>query len=1008
VATIDTVADSQDESLEGNSLERHRIKANLRRALFGRQTAPPKIGRFLVIDRLGQGGMGVVFSAYDPQLKREVALKLLQSDEAGSQGRARLLREAQAMASLSHPNVLPVFETGEHSGKVFIVMELVRGTTLREWEDAERRTVSEVIAMYTQAAAGLAAAHAAGIVHRDFKPDNVLVGEDGRARVMDFGLARPIDGGDANEIVRAFDAMQTHADADTPLTQTGTLLGTPAFMAPEQHRGETTDARSDQFSFCASMWQALFGQLPFRANTYPALRKAVLEGPPPQAPSGSRVPGRIVSALQRGLLVDANERHPDMVALAGHLRPPSAARRRWLLSVGVVVCLAAIVALSWPGRRLDRVQSVRDSPCATADEELAELLDPELWARIGARFESASDEPYVVSSFEAGRRRADEWAADWRDQYENVCGRLEQSLGTQQAVPLVQLDCLRLHAKGAAELLHFLETLEPAEITAFARFYDGSQRMPDIARCRNEIWARRRPVYQADPAAAELEQRANVMGPLLGISRELGRGDESLALSAALVADAETVGDDGLLARAQLTRARMLQRSEQGRPEAESLRRSAILLAEASGDDELAAFALLTQAQVSLARNEDAQDLMARANAAVDRAGRTFSLELRLLDVQATAANHAGDAARALEFTEAGLRLVAQRHGATSPDAAARWGLLAQAREHAGDVDGAIVASRRRLALLGAELGPDHPAAMHALDGLGHGLYRAGRYREAVAAYEHLAEVLEPVGNPRLGWALFKLGQQHSALGRPGRARDYWERSERLLARLLGPAHSETLRGPTLSLAWLDFVERRGDVSARLAKLEGWSNGDLDLVVTRAGAAARGGDGEAATKLMEQAASSLASGPNDDQSFARGCWIEVWRAVVARELGDLGTARRHADRALAWMDTHDPAFAWLEAEVRAFAGTLRAVDGDCLAATEPLQAGLEHAGAFSDVTPFWFEPEARLQLALCLENADPPRALAEARKAIEQFSRLGEGFAKDKRRAEEWLADHAS
>ncbi len=242
--------------------------------------AGPAIGRFLVGGVLGQGGMGVVMRARDPELGRDVAIKLLQPGQRGLAG-LRLGREAQAMAKLSHPNVVNVYDVGEHDGAMYIAMELVEGSTLRAWRQAATRTWREVLAMYVAAGRGLAAAHAAGLVHRDFKPDNVLVGADGRPRVTDFGLVAA-DG-------RAVESGDTRGAAlDANLTVQGSVLGTPAYMAPEQWRGETVDPRTDQFAFCVALWEALHGERPFEGETTAVVRQAILDGAPVRRGSACR------------------------------------------------------------------------------------------------------------------------------------------------------------------------------------------------------------------------------------------------------------------------------------------------------------------------------------------------------------------------------------------------------------------------------------------------------------------------------------------------------------------------------------------------------------------------------------------------------------------------------------------------------------------------------------------------------------------------------------------------
>jgi serine/threonine protein kinase len=314
--------------------------------------APARIGRYVVRRTLGTGGMGVVYSAFDPHLDRSVAIKVLRPDVvelgsgSGTRGAERLRREAQSMAKLSHPHVVGVYEVGEHDERVFIAMELVEGLSLHDWVRETPRPWSELLRMYFQAGLGLAAAHDAGIVHRDFKPSNVLVGADRRARVLDFGLARPAvlaadpdaDGvllaDDSDDVTTTVQLGAEQAAVTFPLgdgfeggldgatgpvvggiTGHGVVIGTPAYMAPELHAGGIADPRSDQFSYCVSLYEALYGERPFHGRTAFALADQMLEGRIAPPPLRTRVPGWLRQILVRGLAADPRDRHPSMRAL---------------------------------------------------------------------------------------------------------------------------------------------------------------------------------------------------------------------------------------------------------------------------------------------------------------------------------------------------------------------------------------------------------------------------------------------------------------------------------------------------------------------------------------------------------------------------------------------------------------------------------------------------------------------------------------------------------------------
>src|SRR3954454_17707170 len=296
-------------------------------------TRGASIGRYVVLGLVGRGGMGEVYAAYDPELDRKVAVKLLRvKPGAGvslTEGRQRTLREAQAIARLSHPNVVVAYDVGTFEDKVFIAMEFVDGNTVTFWLEQQPRTWQEILRVFIAAGHGLTAAHEKGLVHRDFKPDNVMVGRDGEVRVMDFGLARQVTDKPAHEKTSstrpipvmiaehgpdavpddqmttillngpptgppapaaATDSKALSGMFEVQLTRTGAMMGTPAYMAPEQFLGTETDARTDQFSFCVALYEALYGERPFSGSTMFALTTAVVKGQVREAPQSSKVP----------------------------------------------------------------------------------------------------------------------------------------------------------------------------------------------------------------------------------------------------------------------------------------------------------------------------------------------------------------------------------------------------------------------------------------------------------------------------------------------------------------------------------------------------------------------------------------------------------------------------------------------------------------------------------------------------------------------------------------------
>src|SRR5215472_2209254 len=333
------------------------------------------IGRYTLLEKLADGGMGVIYSAYDPKLERKVAIKMLrlkaQADSPAPRQHARLLREAQTLAKLSHPNVIAVYDVGAFGDQVFIAMEYVEGSTLTHWLAEQQGPWREIVNMFVQAGRRLAAAHAAGIFHRDFKPDNVLVGKDGRPRVLDFGLARallvePEKPRNDEPASASTSSPSIFAPLAAALTEPGRLMGTPAYMAPEQLMGQGANHRTDQYSFCVALYQALYGELPFKGQSIEALVRDMSQGKAPEAPPG-QVPARLRRVVLRGLRPEPADRYPSMDALLDQLVLHATRTRRRLWAVAVLAMVAAIAAaggIVWKGRNAAQpsIQSIAILP----------------------------------------------------------------------------------------------------------------------------------------------------------------------------------------------------------------------------------------------------------------------------------------------------------------------------------------------------------------------------------------------------------------------------------------------------------------------------------------------------------------------------------------------------------------------------------------------------------------------------------------------------------------------
>ncbi len=375
------------------------------------------LGRYAIVDRLGAGAMGVVYRAEDAELGRSVAIKLLHRPEPTLT--ERLVREARAMAKVTHPNVVAVYDVGTQAGATYIAMELVGGDSLRAWQ--QRRTIHDIVQAYVAAGRGLSAAHDAGIVQRDFKPDNVLVGSDGRVRVTDFGLAAsPID-------ARTPSSTASASMSDVNLTTSGSVMGTPAYMAPEQFEGGNVDARTDQFNFCASLYEALYGERPFEGATFPELHDNVVNGRIRTAPSNSRVPKALRSIVVRGLAVRPGDRHPSMALLLRELARDRARPWRRAALACAVVGVALGVGLAVDHLLRDRVTDEIRVAFEATGRQTARAFD-----RLADRLEASANQVYLLQPLRAvsgNRDQADFGLGTTEDDAKNLA-RLHDELAS--------------------------------------------------------------------------------------------------------------------------------------------------------------------------------------------------------------------------------------------------------------------------------------------------------------------------------------------------------------------------------------------------------------------------------------------------------------------------------------------------------------------------------------------------------------------------------------------------
>jgi tetratricopeptide (TPR) repeat protein/aminoglycoside phosphotransferase (APT) family kinase protein len=687
------------------------------------------VGRYSVLERLGAGGMGVVFAAYDPELDRRVAIKLLRprpGHTAAADAQKRLLREARAMAKLTHPNVVTVHDAGEIHGSVFVAMEFVKGQTLKQWRTEKKRSLPETVDVFVRAGRGLAAAHAAGLVHRDFKPDNVMLSEDGRVLVLDFGLARTDDEQTDLKALPEADSIQSD---DPRLTRTGAILGTPAYMSPEQHCGDETDARTDQFSFCVALWEAMYRQRPFEGETLMQLTVSVTRGDRRDPPADADVPARLRTIVERGLSVDRDGRWPSMDALLEALEHDPARARKRMLAWGAG---AGLLALGVGGGMFASAQDAHAvDPCADVGADLEGVWDD------GAR-QAAAAAFGESGGFTQVERFLDDYAEEWNRQRADLCqAQHAGSAGRLEDERMLCLEQRRIALDTAADA--FAEG-DPKVLEKAPRIASG---LPRLDVCEDTAYLLARVKPPEDPAAA-----AQVESLREGLARAKAlewRADYDAALAAnrEIMNEAKSVGYAPLSAEVGY-RIGVIQDFQSDYAASETELEACFFAAQSAGHHEAAADCAAKLVHVTadhLGRADDALRWGRHAEAAIAvgeledirRAILSNNLGNVLLgldrDHEALAAYE-----RALELWEAGL-------GDDHADLAIALGNIGRAREKLDDLDGAIQAQQRSLALREKHLGADHPHVSGSLHDLGVVLRKRNRLDEAQAAQRRALEI---------------------------------------------------------------------------------------------------------------------------------------------------------------------------------------------------------------------------------------------------------------------------
>ena len=654
---------------------------------------PQKLGRFVLLKPLGRGAMGTVWAAYDPDLEREVALKILHpSSEVGADSlRERWLREARALAKVSHPNIVAVYEVGRSGDDAYLTMELVQGRTLRGLSVPKGELESTVIEVYLQAAKGLAAAHAAGLVHRDFKPDNVLLGDDARVRVVDFGLARA-----ATEADTALGPGEPGRGADQ-ITQAGTVMGTPAYMAPELRRSGRIDARSDQFAFCVALFEALNGHRPAK---------------------GEVPTGRAAAVLARGLAKSPQDRWPSMDALQRALQASYRPSRWWGYGLAAVAAVGLTALVVLPGAAVDTAcadaravldASWNDGRAARLDKHLHTMdeVDPRAYERVDEAF----------SKFVDG----------WGGHHKAVCGK------TVNAERAAGLQCLVAQAHRLEALATALEEAPAKHLVHLDRVIDLPAAedcvdpdrvrlrmpMPDDAVVRNEVQALRLAIAQAEVVA------------------QLGDARRGLTAQEALVDRVDATNFEPLQAELQASLGRSYTNIADHR-RARDAAHKAIAAAKRSGAPlvEARGWILLGLIDGYLDRQaEDGHRALEFAEAALVAAGGDAKLAVDI----AAYRGHVFLGENDLESAHSAYRDAVEL-AREDDEGPARIGQILEwvgnVLRHQRKYDEAEQVLQESLGILTGHLGPEHPSVAAAWLALGNVSMGALRYDEAVRRYQ--------------------------------------------------------------------------------------------------------------------------------------------------------------------------------------------------------------------------------------------------------------------------------
>lgn len=743
----------------------HRIiEARVRAVLFDETLQPTTLGRYRVIEPLGQGGFGTVYVAHDDELDRRLAVKVLRIAADDDARRDRVLTEARALAKLSHPNVVEVYDvTTERrsSGDVDVViaMELVVGQTLSAWVRERSPAIETIVGAFVQAGRGLSAAHDAGLVHGDFKPDNVMRGEDGRIRVLDFGLSRPWQSSEQPGTGPSFDDLAQTYDA-------GRIAGTPTYMAPEQHTGHEIDARADQYSFCVALWEALLGARPFLGTTLRELRAAKLVGPPTIT---GALPTPLRRVLLRGLSVTPADRYPSMDALLADLEPRRSGSFVPVVA-GVLVVAALAAGLVWLTPSSDA--------CDVGEDRVAAVWSPARRAAVRHAFDRSAID-YARATFDTVAPRLDRWSRSWAAAHRTACldgpqapTRLDETMG-----------CLERALQRASATV---DVLALADAETIQHALESVDALPDPTECTGPSFATvATPPSDADRVA--IEQVRDEVAQAMA-QTEAGHFSAGLRHAEAAVARADALDRPLLRAESAYARGRVLAELRRTKEAIADLE-SAANVAETIGDDRLLAQAAteLVDAYGGLGDLATAKRWEGRGLASMERVGDPPRLRREMHAAMAGTLLTVGNYEAAIARYEEGLALVTKHFDGDPRLAYPFTHNIANAHYFLGDLSAAIEGFRTAVRLGTETMGARHPKTLVSRSNLVGALRNAERLDEALAEGEAVVRDYELQPDLDPGPALVNLANVLDSMGRTREAAEHLQRSVEATERASGP-----------------------------------------------------------------------------------------------------------------------------------------------------------------------------------------------------------------------------